>query len=224
MADDNAFPRLVSLACHDLRTPLATVSGFAKTLTRNADLGEPASRYVTMIETAAAQMAELLDELGVAARIEGNRYEPALRETDTLELALAAAKALGPERVAVSGQGAPVQVDLEATRRFLANKVNELLIAYVDGEPAGFVSATELTHPDHAQPELFLNELGVVEAHRGHGIGRALVQRLWEIARERGCRGMWVLTDDDNVAANRVYAAAGGTRAGAEVMYQWGEG
>ena len=134
------------------------------------------------------------------------------------------AEAGAEERVKRAEQLFDHQVDLEATRRFLANKVNELLIAYVDGEPAGFVSANELTHPDHAQPELFLNELGVVEAHRGHGIGRALVQRLWEIARERGCRGMWVLTDDDNVAANRVYAAAGGTRAGAEVMYQWGEG
>src|SRR5437870_1213253 len=31
---DNRFPRLVSLACHDLRTPLATVYGFARTRTR----------------------------------------------------------------------------------------------------------------------------------------------------------------------------------------------
>jgi hypothetical protein len=34
---------------------------------------------------------------------------------------------------------------------------------------------------------------------------------------------MWVLTDDANVPANKVYAAAGGTRARAEVMYQWGD-
>ncbi len=32
--DDNRFPRIVSLACHDLRTPLATIYGFARTLTR----------------------------------------------------------------------------------------------------------------------------------------------------------------------------------------------
>jgi ribosomal protein S18 acetylase RimI-like enzyme len=114
-------------------------------------------------------------------------------------------------------------VDLGATARFLAQGVNELLIAYVEGEPAGFASATELSHPDQARPELFLNELGVAEEFRGRGIGRALVDRLWEIAGERGCRGMWVLTDDANVAANRVYAAAGGERARAEVMYQWGE-
>jgi signal transduction histidine kinase len=33
-AQDTSFARLVSLACHDLRTPLATVFGFARTLTR----------------------------------------------------------------------------------------------------------------------------------------------------------------------------------------------
>jgi ribosomal protein S18 acetylase RimI-like enzyme len=114
-------------------------------------------------------------------------------------------------------------VDGEATRRFLENDANHLLIAYVDGEPAGFVSATELTHPDQSQPELFPNELGVDAAYRGRGIGRRLVVQLWELARGRGCRGMWVLTAEANAAANKVYAAAGGVRARAEIMYQWGE-
>jgi ribosomal protein S18 acetylase RimI-like enzyme len=114
-------------------------------------------------------------------------------------------------------------VDLGTTRRFLANDANVLLIAYVDGNPAGFVSGTELSHPDKSDPELFLNELGVDEAYRGRGIGRALVAELWRAAQQRGCRGMWVLTDDDNAAANKVYRAAGGTRAREEVMYQWGQ-
>src|ERR1700693_2216957 len=72
---DASFPRLVSLAAHDLRTPLATIHGFAQTLVRMGDLGEPKQRYMEMIDTAALQLAELLDELGVAARIEGGRYE-----------------------------------------------------------------------------------------------------------------------------------------------------
>jgi signal transduction histidine kinase len=111
------FARLVSLATHDLRTPLATVSGFAKTLLRSGDLEEPAARYVGMIEAASAQMVELLDELGLVARIEDGRYEPALREQDTRELAEHAAEQLGPERVLVSGDGGTVRVDPEATAR-----------------------------------------------------------------------------------------------------------
>jgi ribosomal-protein-alanine N-acetyltransferase len=114
-------------------------------------------------------------------------------------------------------------VDLDATRRFLANAENVLLLAYVDGSPAGFVSATELSHPDKPDPELFLNELAVDEAHRGRGIGRALVAELWRVGQALGCRGMWVLTDVDNAAANKVYSAAGGRRAREDVMYQWGQ-
>jgi K+-sensing histidine kinase KdpD len=114
---NSSFPNLVSLAAHDLRTPLATVSGFAKTLIRTEELEEPASRYLGMIEAASDQMVELLDELGLAARIEAGRYEPSLREVDTLELARAAADALGEDRVRVGGDGGIVRVDLEATQR-----------------------------------------------------------------------------------------------------------
>jgi signal transduction histidine kinase len=117
LAKDHSFPGLVSLAAHDLRTPLATVSGFAKTLSRSGDLEQPAARYVEMIEAASTQMVELLDELGLAARIEGGRYEPALRDADTLELAKAAAQRLGQDRVRVEGPGGRVRVDLESTER-----------------------------------------------------------------------------------------------------------
>jgi signal transduction histidine kinase len=114
---DTTFSRLVSLAAHDLRTPLATIHGFAQTLVRMGDLGEPKQRYLEMIDEASRQLAELLDELGIAARIEGGRYEPNLRAVDTLELARGAAEELGEERVAVGGAGGEVRVDLEATQR-----------------------------------------------------------------------------------------------------------
>src|ERR671937_1423407 len=114
---DTSFSRLVSLAAHDLRTPLATIHGFAQTLIRMGDLGEPKQRYLEMSDAAANQLAELLDELGVAARIEGGRYEPNLQPVDTIELARGAAEELGEDRVVVAGEGAEVNVDVEATQR-----------------------------------------------------------------------------------------------------------
>src|SRR2546421_950565 len=90
-AADSSFPRLVSLAAHDLRTPLATIHGFAQTLVRMDDLDETKRRYMEMIDAASRQLAELLDELGLAARISGGRYEPNLQPVDTLELARGAA-------------------------------------------------------------------------------------------------------------------------------------
>jgi signal transduction histidine kinase len=114
---DASFSRLVSLAAHDLRTPLATIHGFAQTLVRMGELGEPKQRYVEMIDAASRQLAELLDELGLAARIESGRYEPNQQPVDTADLARGAAEELGPERVRVSGNGATVHVDVDATRR-----------------------------------------------------------------------------------------------------------
>src|SRR5581483_1042250 len=115
--DDTAFARLVSLACHDLRTPLATVTGFAKTLERQSELAPPADRYVEMIVAAAAQLDELLDELSLAARIQGARYEPNLQEADTLAIAHTVVDRLGDDRVHVTGEGAAVLVDARTVER-----------------------------------------------------------------------------------------------------------
>jgi hypothetical protein len=70
-----------------------------------------------MIDSASEQLAELVDELALVARIEVGRYDPVLAEADTLELAGAAAARLGEERVGVSGEGAQVSVDRDPTER-----------------------------------------------------------------------------------------------------------
>jgi signal transduction histidine kinase len=114
---DAAFPRLVSLACHDLRTPLATVSGFAHTLARLDDLSAPADRYVEMMIAASGEIGDLLDGLGLLARIEADRYEPATVEVDSLELAHAAAGRIGEARVTVTGSGGGVAVDPEPAQQ-----------------------------------------------------------------------------------------------------------
>jgi signal transduction histidine kinase len=111
---ESRFPRVVSLACHDLRTPLATVYGFARTLTRAGELDERTMRFLGMIEDASEQMTELLDELGVAARIEGGRWEPAVREVDTLELASA-----DDERVRAEGRGETIETEPDSVARAL---------------------------------------------------------------------------------------------------------
>ncbi len=112
--DSDQFPRVVSLACHDLRTPLATVFGFARTLARGGELDERNTRFVGMMGEAAEQMTELLDQLGASARIAANRWEPVLRETDTLALAQGADAGVPAE-----GTGATVETEVEAIERAL---------------------------------------------------------------------------------------------------------
>jgi signal transduction histidine kinase len=119
MTNDRHFAELVSVACHDILTPLATVYGFARTL-EQLPLDDPAPRYVEMIAAASAQIDELVDQLRLAARIESGKYEPALAERDSLELAREAAERLGEGRVNVAGRGALVRVDPEPTVRALS--------------------------------------------------------------------------------------------------------
>jgi signal transduction histidine kinase len=80
-----------------------------------------------MIEAASGQMAELLDELALAARIEAGRYDPALREADTLTLARNAVERLGADRVKVSGAGAAIETDVEAVDRGVSALVQAAL-------------------------------------------------------------------------------------------------
>jgi ribosomal protein S18 acetylase RimI-like enzyme len=109
----------------------------------------------------------------------------------------------------------------QAVERFLADPAHHLLLALESGRAVGFVSGVELTHPDKGT-EMFLYELAVDEAARDRGIGRALVHELADLGRERGCYGMWVLTDDGNPAALRAYTAAGGTRESPDaVLFNW---
>jgi ribosomal protein S18 acetylase RimI-like enzyme len=108
----------------------------------------------------------------------------------------------------------------DATARFLAEPNHHLLLALVDGAPVGFVSGVEVTHPDKGT-ELFLYELAVADEHRRRGIGRALVRALAQLGRERGCRGMFVLTEPDNAAALATYDCDGAVRDDGVVMFEW---
>ena len=119
MATDPRFPELVSLAAHDLRTPLATVSGFASTLLRLGTLDAQSTRFVELIEASGEQLAEIVNDLGVVARIQGGRFEPAREEADSLELAGNAAERVG-DKAAATGAGTLVRVDAELVARALA--------------------------------------------------------------------------------------------------------
>jgi ribosomal protein S18 acetylase RimI-like enzyme len=108
----------------------------------------------------------------------------------------------------------------EWAERFLAAPGHLMMIAYVDGAPAGMVSGIEMLHPDKGS-EMCLYELSVDEVYRRHGIGRALVEALLKVARERGCYDMWIGLDTDNDPALATYRSAGAKDDGVFAMLTW---
>jgi ribosomal protein S18 acetylase RimI-like enzyme len=106
------------------------------------------------------------------------------------------------------------------TARFLSSEGHHLLVAVNDERPIGFVSGVETTHPDKGT-EMFLYELSVHTDERNCGVGRALVEALADLARERGCYGMWVGTEPDNAAALATYRAAGAAPPEPFVTFGW---
>ena len=111
-------------------------------------------------------------------------------------------------------------IDADRAGRYLADERHHLILAYVEGEAAGFVSGTEILHPDKAT-ELFLSELDVIPAMRRRGVASSLLAELKRLAKERDCASIWVLTSEDNEAGMATYRSAGGSWDGANsVMFE----
>jgi ribosomal protein S18 acetylase RimI-like enzyme len=108
----------------------------------------------------------------------------------------------------------------DATEKFLTLPGHHLLLAYDGDRAVGMITGVELTHPDKGT-EMFVYELGVAADARRRGVGSALVGALAELARERGCYGMWVSTERDNVAAHRTYRKAGADEEEPFLMLSW---
>jgi GNAT superfamily N-acetyltransferase len=63
----------------------------------------------------------------------------------------------------------------------------ETVIAEKDGKPIGFALFFHTFSTFLARPGIYLEDLFVLEEHRGHGVGRALLSHLAHLAVERGC-------------------------------------
>ena len=65
--------------------------------------------------------------------------------------------------------------------------------------------------PYTGRPEAYLQELYVVPARRGNGIGRALLEATMEAARDAGATGIDLNTGETDTAARALYESAGFT-------------
>ena len=102
-------------------------------------------------------------------------------------------------------------IDPRRSARFLADPRHHIVVAIDGGWVVGFASAVHYVNPDKP-PELWINEVGVAKSHRRRGCGKRMLRALLGVARRLGCAEAWVLTDESNKPARRLYRAAGGVR------------
>ena len=92
----------------------------------------------------------------------------------------------------------------------------ETIIAEEDGEPVGLALFFHNYSTFLAQPGLYLEDLFVLPEKRGGGVGRQLLERLAQIAVDRGCGRLEWAVLDWNVDAIRFYE-----RLGAKPNAEW---
>jgi len=95
-----------------------------------------------------------------------------------------------------------------------------LLLARVDGEPAGNLLAVRIPKTDARVGFLFIDEVYVLPAYRRLGVGRALVARAQALAGELGLAGVRLLVRPDNEPARALYRSCG-FREHQPILCQW---
>jgi GNAT superfamily N-acetyltransferase len=97
--------------------------------------------------------------------------------------------------------------------RFLAPSDDGMLLgAWRDGELLGYAclywSFTSVVPAE----TVLMNDLYVDPAHRGQGVGRALIEASATVGRERGAQRLEWMTAPSNEAAQRLYDSTGAQR------------
>lgn len=96
-------------------------------------------------------------------------------------------------------------------QRLLSPDRNEFrgLLALADGQAVGLVHFLFHRHMWRVENTCYLQDLYADPEHRGHGIGRALIEAVYKAADEEGCPSVYWLTQDFNSAARKLYDRIG---------------
>jgi GNAT superfamily N-acetyltransferase len=97
-----------------------------------------------------------------------------------------------------------------AFAQIAADPRNHLVVAEIDGEVAGTLQLTYIPGISRMGAERAqIEAVRVAAAHRGHGLGRAMISWAIDQARERGCAVVQLTSDKRRSDAIRFYESLG---------------
>jgi K+-sensing histidine kinase KdpD len=114
-------------ACHELRSPLAVVYGFARMLEGNTDLDATTAKYVAQIVRASERLDSMLDDLSKIGRISAGRTNGQIEQVSVAGIVEALASNARNEGRLIIDRGPDVNV--KADPQWLT----ESLQAVIDG-------------------------------------------------------------------------------------------
>ena len=187
---DTLRSEFVATASHELRTPMTSISGAARTLLRHGDRLSR-NRHQTFLEMIVAEsdrLSRIVDQILVASRIEAGKIDVMLERTDAGEIAKSIAENAqmgAPENIrveVVAPDDVEIDADPDRLRQVLGNIVDNaikyspdggriLLEVGVDGDNVRFAVHDEGIGFDPSASETIFERFRRLDPHQTHGIG-----------------------------------------------------
>jgi two-component system, OmpR family, phosphate regulon sensor histidine kinase PhoR len=187
---DTLRSEFVATASHELRTPMTSISGAARTLLRHGDRLSR-NRHQTFLEMIVAEsdrLSRIVDQILVASRIEAGRIDVMLERTDAGEIARSIvdnAQMGAPDNIrfeVTAPEDVEIECDPDRLRQVLGNIVDNaikyspnggriLVEVAADGENVRFAVHDEGIGFDASSAETIFERFRRLDPHQTHGIG-----------------------------------------------------
>ena len=180
----------VATASHELRTPMTSISGAARTLLRHGDQLPPERHqdFLEMIVAESDRLSRIVDQILVASRIEAGKVDVAFERCDATEIArsvVEAAKLRAPSGIEIHLDAPPpqeVDCDPDRLRQILGNIIDNAIKYSPDGgdvrvelrpeeERVRFVVQDEGMGFDPASAEAIFDRFHRLDPQQTRGIG-----------------------------------------------------
>lgn len=107
------------------------------------------------------------------------------------------------------GRALPDEVKAHLAAELRKRDGAHIILAFVDGAPAGLMVCFEGFSTFACKPLLNIHDVVVTREHRGKGLAKLMLQRAEAIARELGCCKLTLEVLEGNHRAQAVYRALG---------------